>query len=142
VTLQRTRGILFGTFIFGLAIQVAVAIAAYANRAIVGSDESALTLKLLSIYSVPLAVILGGLFAKPSSGKKTSSTGSQPVASLAVALALLWNLILLSRSLMFAYAVVNPRVDDNVDQLISFLDTVSTTSSFLIAGALAFFFTK
>ncbi len=141
---SRAQAILFVIFLASLVLQILIGILSYVERAIIGADLSTLTLKLLAIYSVPLAVILAGIFAKPSkkAGKAATATGSQMTAYSAIVLAAFWNVLLLARSLFFGYAVFNQAVDDNINQLVSFLDTTSTASSFLIAGALAFFFTK
>jgi|SRR5579864_7894254 len=142
--LRSAHAILFGIFVLAFALHVLIVILAYSKSAISGADASTLILKLLAIYSVPLTVILGGIFAKETykSTNAELDKSSRPALYFAVIVGVLWNLLLLWRSIAFGYAVYNPAADDNVTQLDSFLDVTSAASSFLIAGALAFFFTK
>jgi len=97
-------------------------------------DLLALVLKLLGIYSVPLGIILGGIFAQPKGPLHDPPAG---VAWAALLLAAIWNLPLVWRSISFGLAQ-----QDSVGDLIKYLDSVASASSFLVAGVLAFFFAK
>lgn len=130
--LSRLRLYLFTIFLSGLLIQVAAAIS-------VGSkmwpeELEALLLKLLAIYSVHLTVIIGAMLATPKGRTRKLPAG---MVSTAFALTLFWNCLLLWRSLSFAFAE-----RDSVNDLVRYLDRVSSASSFLVTGLLAFFFTR
>ena len=130
--LSRLRLYLFTIFLSGLLIQVAAAIS-------VGSkmwpDElEALLLKLLAIYSVHLTVIIGAMLATPKGRTRKLPAG---MVSTAFALTLFWNGLLLWRSLSFAFAE-----RDSVNDFVRYLDRVSSASSFLVTGLLAFLFTR
>jgi hypothetical protein len=144
VTLGKAHGILFGIFLAALVVQMVVVALAFQANAITANDASALIVTLFTIYAVPLGVVFGGVFAKETYKRQRATTpvSSKSVVWSAVVVSVLWNLTMTWRSLRFGYAVYHPAVNDNVDQLSYFLETISTTSSFLIAGALAFFFTR
>jgi hypothetical protein len=91
-------------------------------------------LKIVAVYSVHLTVILGGIFAQP---KGPLEDPPAPLAWTAITLAVLWNVLLAWRSLAFSMAS-----QDSAPELIKYLDGVGSSTSFLVTGALAFFFTK
>jgi len=95
-----------------------------------------LLLKLLAIYSVQLGVVLGGIFAQP---KSPLADPAPWLVWTALLLVLIWNLLLVWRSLAFTLAGAET---DSVADLIKYLDGVSSAGSFLVAGGLAFFFGK
>jgi hypothetical protein len=132
VSMNQARFGLLGIFIFSLAVHLA-AFAAVSGK--MWPDEfDALVLKVLSIYSVHLTVILGAIFAQP---KGPLEDPPAPLAWTAIGLALLWNLLLLWRSVYFSLAT-----QDSVTDLIKYLDQIGSSSSFLVAGATVFFFGK
>jgi hypothetical protein len=49
----------------------------------------------------------------------------------------MWNLLLAWRSISFSIAA-----QDSVSDLIKYLDSIASSSSFLVAGVLTFFFAK
>jgi hypothetical protein len=134
------RVVLITVFLVGLAVQSGAIIFSYSETAIASGDLTNLLTKLLAVYSVHLAVIFGGIFAQQQEGKSPQV----PAMALwvAVALAVIWNLLLAWRSITFALAATDPSRDDSVGRLMSYIETISSTSSFLVAGALSFFFTK
>lgn len=97
-------------------------------------DLLALVLKLFGIYSVQLGVVLGGIFAQPRATQANPPAG---LAWTALVLTALWNLLLVWRSISFSVAP-----QDSVGDLIKYLDTIASGSSFLVAGVIAFFFGK
>ena len=106
----------------------------YFMEIIYAEDFEALTLQILAIYSIPLAVILGAFFAQ---GKQPEARAVPSAFYAAFVLSILWNALLIVRTLIFGFAK-----EDFVGDLADFLQNTSAASSFLIAGALAFFFTK
>jgi hypothetical protein len=97
-------------------------------------DFLAVMLKLVSIYSVQLGVVFGGIFAQPRPPLADPPAG---LAWTAVALAAMWNLLLIWRTVSFGFAE-----QDSPAALIKYLDSVASASSFLVAGVIAFFFGK
>jgi hypothetical protein len=97
-------------------------------------DLRSLVFKLLAIYSVHISVILGGIFARPRGALE------RPPASLAwvaIVLATFWNLLFIWRSITFTLAT-----EDSVTEVIKYMDGAAAASSFLVTGALTFFFTR
>jgi len=140
MTVTRARVILVGIFLVSLVIQVGVVVATYVEGAIAAKDLSSLLPKLLAIYSVHLAVIFGGIFAQI---RATKQVNVQPMPFwIATVVAALWNLLLLWRSVAFGVAGFNVNIEDSVSSFSTYLDDASKASSFLVVGALAFFFTK
>jgi hypothetical protein len=141
MTIGRTRTILTTAFVACLAIGLAIVLIAYAKGLISSGELGSLLTVLLGAYSVHLGVILGGVYGddKPRGGFAAGLTGQ-----IAVAVALLWNLILLGLLLIYAMAVFDPGHDDpsTTKDLIANLQLAATASSFLVAGALAFFFAR
>jgi hypothetical protein len=130
--MNQARFGLLAIFAFSLIIQL-IAFFAVGHK-MWPEDLQTLVLKLLAIYSVHVTVILGGMFAQPS-GRLEDPPSS--LAWTAVSLALLWNMLLIWRSLSFSMA---PK--DSVADLVKYLEGVASASSFLVTGTLAFFFTK
>jgi len=130
--MNQARFGLLGIFIVSLAVHLA-AFAAVSSK--MWPDElQSLVTKLLSIYSVQLTVILGGIFAQP---KGPLEDPPAPLAWSAIGLASLWNVLLLWRSVYFTLAA-----QDSVTDLVKYLDAVGSSSSFLVAGVTVFFFGK
>jgi hypothetical protein len=140
MTYNRARGVLIAIFVIGLVAQVAAIALTYRAGAIASGDLLDLIKKLLAVYSVHLAVIFAGIFAQKQRARSARVSGT--TFWLAAALALLWNLLLAWRTGVFAAAAYDPEGEDSVAQLSSYIEGVASASSFLVAGALAFFFTK
>jgi hypothetical protein len=98
-------------------------------------EFQSLVTKLLAIYAVQLGVILGGIFAQPRVPRTT--TPAVVVGWIALVLALLWNCLLIFRSTSFVLAN-----EDSTEELIKYLDGISAAGSFLVSGAITFFFGK
>jgi hypothetical protein len=119
-------------FVISLLALLCLASISYAQRSIYSSDLRDLVLRFLAIYSVPLGVIIPGIFGKASSGKHL---GPRRAFWTAIALALIWNLLIIGRTALFTFAS-----EDRVSSLLDFINTVATASSFLTVGALSYFF--
>lgn len=132
MTMNQTRFGLLGIFSGCLLAQL-IAFLTVRNK-MWPEDLQALILKIVAVYSVHLTVILGGIFAQPKGSLE------DPPASLAwtaITLAVLWNVLLVWRSFSFSMAT-----QDSSSELIKYIDGVGSSTSFLLTGALAFFFTK
>jgi hypothetical protein len=132
MSMNHARFGLMGMFLGSLMLQLA---AFFLTRNKMWPDELlVLVLKLLGIYSVQLGVVLGGIFAQPKVPLVEPPSGLTWTALVLVAM---WNLLLVWRSISFSVAA-----QDSVSDLIKYLDSIASSSSFLVAGVLAFFFTK
>jgi hypothetical protein len=140
MTITKARNVLVAIFLASLVIQIGAVILTYTEGAIASKDLSTLLLKLLAVYSVHLAVIFGGIFAQQQDGQPVQT----PTTAfwVAVVVAAIWNVLLIWRSIAFCAAAFNINLNDNVLSLSTYIDDVSKAGSFLVAGALAFFFTK
>ena len=134
IRLQRAQMVLASVFVVFLILQIGMIIYVYSLEGIYPEDVTNILLKMLIIYSVPLGIILGGVF-----GKGIRSKTNAPVVAffLALVLAIVWNILLAWRGIAFALTT-----DDSVSQLINYLDVVATASTFLVAGSLSYFFSK
>ena len=129
--LHQCQATLLVVFLLGFVVQLAGLF--WIRREMRSADLQDLTLKLLGIYGVHIAVMTGGIFAQ-----KKGRTQPCPLFPfwLALSLSLLWNLLLV----WFTMAFINSEgeVKGFADQIVA----VSQASSFLVAGALAYFFAK
>lgn len=144
MTLARARILLVSIFVGGLVLQSVCILIVYAKSAISSNDVTNLLVKMLGIYSVPLAVILGGIFARPAKSSQAGASEAAPSTAffVSVGLALVWNALILWRGVSFSVAAFNPAIKDDVNLFTSYVDGISKASSFLVAGALAYFFSK
>lgn len=132
MSMNQARFGLMGIFVAGLILQIG-AFFVVRNK-MWPEDFLSLLLKLLGVYSVQLGVVLGGIFAQRGARLADPPAG---LAWSALALAALWNLLLVGRSISFSIAA-----EDSVGDLIKYLDTIASGGSFLVAGVVTFFFGK
>jgi hypothetical protein len=132
MTDTRAKISLTGVFLLSLAVQL-IGISAV-HSTMWPEDYQSVLLKLLHIYSVPLGVATGGILAT-SKSKDGFVDGS--LVWISLGLVLLWNGIFVTRTLAFCFSA-----HDSAKDMMGFYQEISTGSSFLIAGVLAFFFGK
>lgn len=132
MSMNRARFGLMGIFLVSLVLQL---VAVFLARNKMWPEELLpLVLKLLGIYSVQLGVVLGGIFSQPRAPLAEPPSG---LTWTAFVLVTMWNLLLAWRSISFSFAA-----QDSVSDLTKYLDSIASSSSFLVAGVLTFFFTK
>jgi len=132
MTIARVRVTLFWVFIVFLVVQLAAVVLTYIKGEVYADELLSPLGKLIAIYSVPFAVILGGVFGQRRAKKAQSS-----VFWIAFCLTLVWNLILAWRSIAFALMK-----EDSEAELSKYLDAMAIYSSSLIAGLLSYLFTS
>lgn len=144
MTVTRARVVLVSLFLISLIVQAVAIIITYSEEAISNKDLSSLITKLLSVYAVHLAVIFGGIFAQQRNASQKGRSARVPGLAfwLAIVLAVIWNLLLVWRSVVFGMAAFDVSSEDNVGHLSNYMDTIASSGSFLVAGALTFFFSK
>jgi hypothetical protein len=140
MTVVKSRVVLTSVFVLGLVVQVIAVMLAYSKGAIASGDLISLLTKLLAVYGVHFAVIIGGILAQHQNAQPAQV--STIAFCLAVALSLIWNVLLVWRSVLFGMAAYDVNTEDSVIRLLSYLESISSAGSWLVAGALAFFFTK
>ena len=134
IRLAVARFTLLGVFLACMAISIIVISMTYLRGAIYPRHLQQLILAVLGIYSIPLGTILGGIFGQRGDLDRPTSN---PAFGVALAVAAGWNLLLLARVFIFGIAT-----QDSVEQFAAYLSTVAAASSFLVVGALTFFFTR
>jgi|SRR5579875_1454934 len=132
MTMNKARACLFLIFFVCFLVQLAAYLSVENKMWL--SDFELLLRKLVGIYSVPLGVILAGVFARPKGSQERPLVF---LAYVANALALLWNLLFLWKSIAFTL-----RSEGSASELIKYMDVVSSFSSWLVTGTLTFFFIK
>lgn len=132
--ITRARLSLIGLFLAGLVSQIIGVLLVFSEHSLRHQDLVSLLSKLLAIYSVQFAVMLGGIFAEDEG---VVVARAQSAFWVAFVTSLLWNCIFVVRTALFVFAQ-----NDSSQALASYFDTVSASSSFLVSGALAYFFTK
>jgi len=129
---NRVRFLLMWIFVAFLVVQLGALF--HIRNSMWPEDFDKLILRLLAIYSAPLGVVLGGIFTQPKTPIATPPSG---LAWTALALVVLWNTLLAWRTLSFSLST-----DDSANDLLRYLDQIAAASSFLVAGAIVFFFGK
>src|SRR2546423_11061369 len=104
MSLTRARSLILSTFIAGLALQLLTVTLTYVKGEISSKDVGTLTVKLLGIYSVQMAIILGSIFGQHKSSARIAHRWPFQVALI---LSILWNLLLLWRTTVLYFATAN-----------------------------------
>jgi hypothetical protein len=145
---MMVRNTILILFITGVALSIIIVFFSFYKNEIGPESLGDLVTKLLSIYSAPLGIILGGIFAKqgvvPLLAAQTAQ-GTPPTTErtsgglifAAITAVLLWNGLLLGRLVIFWL-----REEDSVTALISYLGTIQLYSTFFFSAVLAYFFAK
>jgi surface polysaccharide O-acyltransferase-like enzyme len=103
----------------------------------VGADKlKDLVVQLITIYSVPLSVIIAGTFAKRRRAAKLDG-----IFYASVVLAVLWNSLFAWRTVELTLAAIGVG-EDRVKYFSEYLESVSKVSTFLISGLLTYYFAK
>lgn len=132
-TVGRWRLIIAGIFFLALVIQLVLATLIRVWGYINPEDYVPMVVKLLTIYSAPFGVILGGILIARQTNPPNAGSNEVWVVLL---LSCLWNALLLVRYLLITF---NP-VGDSIEQLASFQDNVLPAGNFLISLALTYLY--
>lgn len=106
----------------------------YLNMKIYQEDATVMVVTFLEIYSIPLSVILAGIFAGKSKSKKAYDSKTVLVTFL---VSFLWNILLLWSSLAYTLSETG-----DIESYIADLKQIASKSSFLVAAALVYLFSK
>jgi hypothetical protein len=132
-TLARWRLIIAGVFFLALVVQLILVTLIRVWGYINPEEFTPMVVKLLTIYSAPVGVILGGILITRHTNVPNASSTEVWVVLL---LACLWNAILIAR---YSLITFNP-VGDSTEQLESFQDNVLPAGNFLISIALTYLY--
>jgi hypothetical protein len=135
MSIRKAQSILFMVFVIPFVLVLPTIVAPFAEGEINSDGAITLLKKLLVTYSVPLAIIIGGVFGRRGAASK--STAATLPFRAALVLSLLWTLLIDWRFVFFYFSS-----NDAVERVVAYVDTVEPASSFLFATALAFFFSK
>jgi hypothetical protein len=134
MTFEKLRNTILQIFIACLVIQIIFISIPYFRGEMYPKDLVIILGKLLAIYGVHFAIVIGGILGAQKEAKKKVSKGLLWVSILLI---ILWNILIAWRSIAFAFSD-----NDLVKDFLLYLETISSASSFLIAGVLAYLFTK
>ncbi len=126
-----TRATLVAIFIGSLALQSVVFFVLVGQHALSWQEAWPLFKTLMIAYSVPLTIILGGIFAERALPKR------QPPAFafwIALVVSSLWNLLLVVPTTMYFFR------QNAVPEFVEVALNNSGSFNFLVAGALTYFF--
>ena len=120
-------------FMASLLLELSLIGLTFGRGAIYPEDLRDITLRFLAIYSVPLSVVISGIF-----GKSAAPGRNAPIRAFwtAVLLATVWNALILGRTLFFASSA-----DDRVASLVEYVTAIAGASSFLTVASLTYLFT-
>lgn len=144
MTYSRARIALIILFIGALVVQVSAVLLTYSKGLITDDDLVNVLLKMLAIYGVHLTVIIAGIIAQVQDERVKPRPQRVPPTAfwVALTLALLWNLLLVWRSVKFGLAAYDENSEDNIELFTNFIEKIAAGGSFLVAGFLTFFFAK
>src|SRR5271169_2037411 len=91
---------ILSVFIASLLVGLSLLGVSFAKNAIYSQDLRDLAVRFLAIYSVPLGVIISGIFAKSDSSDRLAP---RLAFWTAIALAVIWNALILGRTLLFTF---------------------------------------
>lgn len=134
MSLTRARIILVSVFLIFFVIQISSIIFVFCKGEIYAHEMLKILLRLLVIYSVHFAIIVGGIFGQHASGELQAP---RYAFWIALFLSVIWNGLLCWRPIFFCWSI-----NDTSANLLDYMNNVGSYSSFLIAGALSFFFAK
>jgi hypothetical protein len=127
------------TFLTGLLCNAAAVLITYARGAIFADNLRTILATLLAVYSGPLAIVIAGFFGKEGPEPK-------PVASnfwVAIVVSVVWNVFLLWGGIGLLASSMSSQPNENaIDDFSSYIGTISSSATFLVSGALTFFFVR
>jgi membrane protease YdiL (CAAX protease family) len=127
---------LLSIFLFFFAVQTVLLVVCQVTNGIGAEKLKDLIVQLVTIYSIPLSVILAGIFAKRRRAAKLDG-----IFYASVVLAILWNGLFAWRTVELTLAAIGVGVD-NAKYFSEYLESVSKVSTFLISGLLTYYFAK
>ncbi len=140
VRMQRAQIGIAVVFIAGMFLNVVAVLIAYVHHAIYFENVKDLLITLLAVYSGPLAIVFAGVFAKRGVALRRPALTT---FWFAVCVSIAWNLFLVGGSVgLVAAAFGNSAKEGAVEEFTSYLRTISSSATFMVSGALTYFFAR
>lgn len=130
--LTKARLTLFIIFISGFILSLIPIMAIFFENKIYNEDATQAILKMLSIYSIYLTVIIGGILARQKA--KDEVIPKTPFC-VAFTVSILWNVLILWKS-----AAIYFIPEETIEDAIEYFELVPPACSFLVTGTLGYFF--
>jgi hypothetical protein len=127
---------LLSIFLFFFALQTVLLVFCQVSNGIGAEKLKDLIVQLVTIYSIPLSVIIAGIFAKR---RRTAKLDGIFYAS--VVLAILWNGLFAWRTCELTLAAIGVG-EDKAKDFSDYMESVSKVTTFLISGLLTYYFAK
>jgi hypothetical protein len=127
---------LLSIFLFFFALQAVLLMICQVTNGIGAEKLKDLIVQLITIYSIPLSVIIAGIFAKRRRAAKLGG-----IFYTSVVLAILWNGLFAWRTVELTLAAIGVG-EDRAKYFSEYLESVSKASTFLISGLLTYYFAK
>jgi hypothetical protein len=127
---------LLSIFLSFFAFQTVLLVVCQVSNGIGADKLKDVIVQLITIYSIPLSVIVAGIFAKRR--RKAKLDG---IFYASVVLAILWNGLFAWRTCELALAAIGVG-EDKAKDFSSYMESVSKASTFLISGLLTYYFAK
>ena len=135
MTSKSTQIALISIFSFSLAFCYGVCVVVIFNNIIYEESLGPLLKHFTILYSVPFATIIAGVIAKRRS--KPKNPPPSHVTLLAISFAVIWNVLVLILILLFALGIT-----ERLETVYNQYEDIMPSSTFLLAGALTYFFAK
>jgi hypothetical protein len=129
----RWRLVIAGVFFLALVIQLVLATLIRVWGYINPEDYVPVVVKLLTIYSTPFGVILGGILIARQTNLPNAGSNEVWVVLL---LSCLWNALLLVRYILITFKPAG----DSIAQLAAFQDNVLPAGNFLVSLSLTYLY--
>ena len=127
---------LLSIFLFFFAVQTVLLVVCQVTNGIGAEKLKDLIVQLVTIYSIPLSVIIAGIFAKRRRAAKLDG-----IFYASVVLAILWNSLFAWRTVELTLAAIGVG-EDKAKDFSEYIESVSKVSTFLISGLLTYYFAK
>jgi hypothetical protein len=127
---------LLSIFLFFFAIQALLLVVCRVSNGLGPDKLKDLIVQLITIYSVPLSVIIAGMFAKKRRAAKLDG-----IFYASLVLAILWNGLFAWRTCELALAAIGVG-EDKAKDFSDYMESVSKVTTFLISGLLTYYFAK
>jgi hypothetical protein len=123
-------------FLIFITFQIALLVVCHFSNGFGAAQLKDLIVQLVNIYSIPLSVIVAGLFATRGSAGKLDT-----IFYASVVLAILWNGLFAWRTIELTLAAIGGG-EDKAKYFSEYLKSLSQVSTFLISGLLTYYFAK
>ncbi|MEM1352344.1 MAG: hypothetical protein AAGF27_08360 [Pseudomonadota bacterium] len=130
----REQMLIAACFLVSLVLILLMLLWLHSTGGLYPEDVVTLMTQVLGLYATPFGVILGGMFARKD---KPQPKHAGVLFLVAIALVVIWNLLILWRTAVFVLAT-----DGQASSFAAELTQLANASLFLVSGMLAYYFAK